>query len=122
MSSRELYAQQKAMISAKAELNASANEFMSKCDAAATRAGTILTYCAGCSDTNLRDSADNSGAVGKLVSGIKGVKDRVSNALNIANAKIDQEIERLGREAAAAAQREAQQLAMQKKKQEAKDK
>ena len=118
-SSKELYAEQKAMIAAKAGLDSSANEFLSKCDAASTRASTVLSYCAGCSDTNLRDSAASSGAVGQLVAGIKSVKERVSAALASADAQIDEEIERLGAEAQAAAAREAREaarLAMQRKK------
>ena len=118
-SSKELYAEQEAMIAAKAGLDSSANDFLSKCDSAAIHAGTVLDYCAGCNDTNLRESASKSGAVGKLVAGIKSVKERVSSALAAADEQIDAEIQRLGAEAAAAAAREAReaaQLAMQRKK------
>ena len=115
-SSRELYAEQKAMIAAKGELNSNVNEFFSKCDAASTRASTVLSYCASSNDTNLKNSAASSGAVGQLVAGIKSVKERVSAALSTANAQIDTEIDRLGAEAAAAAAREAAQLAAQRKK------
>ena len=107
MTSSELYARQKQMIEAKAELNTNVNNFLSMCNGALSNASSVQKEFMSCNDSNIRMSAGNGGSVQGVINSITKMQNNVSSELASANTGIQADIDELGRQAALAAAREA---------------
>ena len=106
--SSELYAQQKELIAAKAEFNTNVNSFLSTCEGALSGVKSIVQECLVCNDTNIKTNAAIGGGIQKGEDSITKLINNVESELANANNSIQADIDELGRQAAAAAIREAE--------------
>ena len=114
--SSDLYRKQKELIQAKNDFSKSVNSFILECKKTETKANLIKADCMECGDTNIKSIA-NGGCVQKIIDSVHKMQEKVSSALTSALADIQNEIDRLGDEAAKlAAQEEAARQAAARKR------